>query len=152
MISVFKLLFPVALVETLTNVVAYIGETAILPSGADPSWTLFQIDWSIYPNITHISTYQRGVQIVESFGQFQGRLYLNPSSGKRLIRHLKSVSECGHNWPFNSASATAFRSSGDLTIRNVQPSDAMVYSVDLINNKGQDRVNKVNLAVRSKCH
>lgn len=86
-----------ALVETLTNTVAYIGETAILPSGADPSWTLSQIVWSIYPNATHISTYQRGVQIVELFGQFQGRLNLSQSSGKRLIRHLKSVSECEHN-------------------------------------------------------
>lgn len=138
--------------ETLTNVVAYIGETAILPSGADPSWTLIGIDWSIYPNITNIATYQDGVQNLELFGQFQGRLKLSPSSGKRLIRHFKSVSECEHNWPFNSASATSFCSSGNLTIHNVKPSDAMEYSVDLIGSNGEDRVNKVNLVVRSKCH
>lgn len=147
-----QITFPVALVETLTNVVAYVGETAILPSGANPSWTLSLIDWSTYPNTTHISTYQNGVQIVKWFGQFQGRLSLDHSSGKRLIHHLKSVSECEHNWPFNSASATSFCSSGDLTIRNVQPSDAMVYSVDLISSIGQDKVKKVNLVVRSKCH
>lgn len=142
-----------ALVETVTNVVAYIGETAILPSGAKPSWTLSQIDWSIYRNITNIATYQLGVKNVELFGQFHGRLDLNHASGKRLIPHLKSVSECEHNWPnFNSASATSFCSSGDLKIRNVKPDDAMEYSVDLISTIGLDSVNKVNLIVRSKCH
>lgn len=145
--------FPVALVESLTNVVAYIGETATLPSGANPSWTLSQIDWSIYRNITNIASYRRGVITVGLLSQFQGRLNLSLPSGKRLIGHLKSFSECEHDWHnCNSASTTSFCSSGNLTIYNVKPSDAMEYSVDLISSSGQDTVNKVNLVVRSKCH
>lgn len=31
-------------------------------------------------------------------------------------------------------------------------SDAMEYSVDLVNTEGQDRVNKIKLTVRRKCH
>lgn len=94
----FQIAFPVALVESLTNVVAYIGETATLPSGADRSWKLSQIDWSIYRNITNIASYQRGVETVDLFDQFRGRLSLSLSSGRRPIRHLRTASGCEHNW------------------------------------------------------
>ncbi|KAG8006052.1 Vang-like protein 2, partial [Nibea albiflora] len=43
-------------------------------------------------------------------------------------------------------------SSGDLTIHNLRETDAIEYSVDLIDDKGRDSSNKIRLTLRSKCH
>ncbi|XP_038587196.1 uncharacterized protein LOC119912200 isoform X2 [Micropterus salmoides] len=117
-IEIILILFlEVTLVQSLSEVSGYVGENVTLPSGADPSWQLATIDWSVFPNNTWIATYRSGKENIERLHQYTGRLSLNISSG-------------------------------DLTIYNLTPEDAMEYTVDLLNSKAQDKVNKIKLTVR----
>lgn len=139
------------LVQSLSEVSGYVGENVTLPSGADPSWELATIDWSVFPNDTWIATYRSGKANIERLHQYTGRLSLNISSGKWQICFSGSVKECIIlilSWKclFNVFSYSL----GDLTIYNLTPEDAMEYTVDLLNSKAQDKVNKIKLTVRRK--
>lgn len=81
----FKTVSTVAMVESLKEVSGYLGDNVTLPSGADASWTLFKIEWSIFPNNTWIATYRGGKESIERFYRYKGRLSLNTTTGKRLI-------------------------------------------------------------------
>lgn len=91
MLSLFKIVFTVYLVRALREVSGYVGDTVILSSGADPSWSLSKVEWSVFSNNTWIATYHKGKQSIEWFYQYKGRLSLS-TSGKRLIYHLKPIS------------------------------------------------------------
>uniref|UniRef100_A0A3P8NGG2 Ig-like domain-containing protein n=1 Tax=Astatotilapia calliptera TaxID=8154 RepID=A0A3P8NGG2_ASTCA len=67
----------------------YLGEDITLPSGADPSWSLIKIVWSIFTNNTWIATYRNGISTTEHFPQYSGRLTLNTTSGDLTIHSLK---------------------------------------------------------------
>ncbi|XP_068611963.1 SLAM family member 5 isoform X2 [Brachionichthys hirsutus] len=99
------------------EVSAYVGDSVTLSSGADASWNLSRVDWSIFSNSTWIATLRKGKEITERFYLYRGRLRLN-------------------------------RTSGDLTIRDLNMDDAMEYHADVISTEGMDRVNKIRLLVR----
>ena len=65
------------------EVIGYLGETATLPSRADPSWNLTSIEWSILPNTTWIATCRGTTTILDRFYRYEGRLSLNSTSGER---------------------------------------------------------------------
>ncbi|XP_068163913.1 CD48 antigen isoform X2 [Antennarius striatus] len=75
-------------VESLLEVSGYIGDNVSLPSGADPSWKLSKVEWSIFSNTTWIATFHRGKEITEHFYQYSGRLHLNSTSGDLTIHNL----------------------------------------------------------------
>ncbi|XP_053485608.1 uncharacterized protein si:cabz01074946.1 isoform X2 [Ictalurus furcatus] len=77
-------------VEDVRNVMGYIGESVVLPSDADPSWTLSTIRWTIYENLTNIAVFQSKKVNVERFPLFSGRLELNTSSGHLTIKNVSS--------------------------------------------------------------
>ncbi|XP_070786111.1 CD48 antigen [Enoplosus armatus] len=83
----------VALVESLLEVSGYLGSTVTLPSGADPSWDLSTIDWSIFSNDTLIATYRNGKENIERVDRYKGRLSLNISSGDLRIHSLTTDDE-----------------------------------------------------------
>ncbi|KAF4088895.1 hypothetical protein AMELA_G00059970 [Ameiurus melas] len=68
----------------------YVGESVVLPSDADPSWTLSSIRWSIYENFTNIAVLQSKTVIVDRVPLFRGRLELNTSSGHLTIKNVSS--------------------------------------------------------------
>ncbi|XP_041821161.1 T-lymphocyte surface antigen Ly-9 [Chelmon rostratus] len=76
------------LIESLTDVPGYLGGDVTLPSGANPSWNLSKIEWSIFSNITWIATYRNGQENIERFYLYKGRLSLNISSGDLTIHNL----------------------------------------------------------------
>uniref|UniRef100_A0A8C9X7V7 Immunoglobulin domain-containing protein n=1 Tax=Sander lucioperca TaxID=283035 RepID=A0A8C9X7V7_SANLU len=78
----------VAVIESLREVSGYLGDTVTLSSGADPSWTLSSIEWSIFPNNTWIATYRNGNKNIERVDRYKGRLSLNTSSGDLMIHNL----------------------------------------------------------------
>nr|XP_020444861.1 uncharacterized protein LOC109953739 isoform X2 [Monopterus albus] len=78
----------VALADPPKEVSGYIGETITLPSGAEPSWTLSDIYWSIFPNNTWIATYDNKEENTDRISQYKGRLSLNIKSGDLTIRNL----------------------------------------------------------------
>ncbi|XP_070849881.1 CD48 antigen [Chaetodon trifascialis] len=76
------------LVESLTDVTGYLGDSVTLPSGADRSWNLSKIEWSIFSNNTWIATYRNGQQNIERFYLYKRRLSLNILSGDLTIHNL----------------------------------------------------------------
>ncbi|KAF4088897.1 hypothetical protein AMELA_G00059990 [Ameiurus melas] len=76
--------------EDVRHVTGYIGESVVLPSDADPSWTLNSIRWSIYENVTNIAVLQSRTVIVDRVPLFRGRLELNKSSGHLTIKNVSS--------------------------------------------------------------
>nr|XP_020444761.1 SLAM family member 5-like isoform X2 [Monopterus albus] len=78
----------VALADPPKEVSGYIGNTIILPSGAEPPWTLRKIYWSIFTNNTWIATYYNKEENTERISQYKGRLSLNITSGDLTIRNL----------------------------------------------------------------
>ncbi|XP_029616279.1 uncharacterized protein LOC115198461 [Salmo trutta] len=96
----------------------YLGDSVTLSSGANLSWILSKIEWSIFSNNTWIATYRKEPYTLKTdrFWQFQGRLRLNISSG-------------------------------DLEIRDVRIGDALVYSVLLKDIKGEQQSQKLRLTV-----
>ncbi|XP_031706899.1 uncharacterized protein LOC116385515 [Anarrhichthys ocellatus] len=109
----------VAPVKSLREVFGYLGDNVTLPSGADPSWKLSSMEWSIFPNNTWIATYRSEIKNIDRFAQYKGRLSLNITTG-------------------------------DLMIYNLTSKDAMEYTVDLINTKGQSSGNKAKVTVRQR--
>ncbi|KAI4884768.1 hypothetical protein NFI96_021190 [Prochilodus magdalenae] len=71
----------------LSQVTGYVDQSVVLKSGADPSWKLLKIQWSIYSNTTYIITCVNG-KIENRYWRYQGRLTLNQSSGDLEIHNL----------------------------------------------------------------
>ncbi|XP_068163915.1 uncharacterized protein si:cabz01074946.1 isoform X4 [Antennarius striatus] len=84
-------------VESLLEVSGYIGDNVSLPSGADPSWKLSKVEWSIFSNTTWIATFHRGKEITEHFYQYSGRLHLNSTSERLQKPTVQTVV----SWPVN---------------------------------------------------
>ncbi|XP_054457169.1 uncharacterized protein si:cabz01074946.1 [Anoplopoma fimbria] len=98
------LFLQVALVESLREVSGYLGDTVTLLSGADPSWNLSAIEWSIFSNSTWIATYQDNRENIERVDRYKGRLILNTTSGDLLIRNLTTEDAMEYNIDlFNTA-------------------------------------------------
>lgn len=70
--------------KDLGDVSVYVGKNITLQSGADPTWVLSRIDWSIFPNNTWIATYDNDQTNVERRPEYTGRLTLNRTSGNIL--------------------------------------------------------------------
>ncbi|MEQ2277913.1 hypothetical protein XENORESO_009639 [Xenotaenia resolanae] len=117
LLIVLLLLFQGVQGKELGKVSGYVGETITLPSGADPSWTLSRIDWSIFTNTTWIATFDNEGINTDRRPEYKGRLTLD-------------------------------KHSGNLTIRSLRQSDALEYTVDLLNKERQNYVNKIRLIVK----
>lgn len=82
------LILHVALVESLRDVSGYLGDAVILSSGADRSWKLSSIEWSIFSNNTWIATHRGNRTNINRVDRYKGRLKLNISSGDLTIKNL----------------------------------------------------------------
>ncbi|XP_060766737.1 uncharacterized protein si:cabz01074946.1 isoform X3 [Neoarius graeffei] len=76
--------------EDVRSVTGYTKESVVLPSGADSSWTLKRIRWSIYENVTYIAVFQNGKESVDRSPLFTKRLELNKTSGDLTIKNVSS--------------------------------------------------------------
>ncbi|KAF4088896.1 hypothetical protein AMELA_G00059980, partial [Ameiurus melas] len=75
--------------EDVRHVTGYVGESVVLPSDADPSWTLNSIRWFINENV-NIAVLHGKTVIVDRVPLFRGRLELNTSSGHLTIKNVSS--------------------------------------------------------------
>ncbi|XP_057199401.1 uncharacterized protein si:cabz01074946.1 isoform X2 [Triplophysa rosa] len=66
----------------------YVGKSVVLKSGADQSWILTRVQWSIYHNTTYIASLQNGETLTERFWIHKGRLKLNNKTGDLTIKNL----------------------------------------------------------------
>lgn len=70
-----------AVAKSPQEISGYLGENVTLPAGVDPSWSLTEIEWSIFTNITLIATYRNDKINTERVPQYTGRLSLSKTSG-----------------------------------------------------------------------
>lgn len=63
----------------------YTGQSVVLKSGADSSWKLTRVQWSIYQNTTFIAGLKEGHVIIYQFWRHQGRLQLDNTTGDLTI-------------------------------------------------------------------
>lgn len=133
-------------VKSLHEVSGCIGGNVTLPSGADPSWILSKIEWSIFTNTTWIATFSTKTTNVDRWNQYKGRLTLNQNSGKNKSYRCKTLSLF-----FIKIFNVKVDFSGDLTIRDLRQEDAMNYTVELLNKDNENKVNKIRLKVKRKC-
>ncbi|XP_037614178.1 SLAM family member 9 [Sebastes umbrosus] len=111
------LILQVALVESLTEVSGYPGDTIILHSGADPSWKLSSIEWSIFSNNTWIATHRNSKTIIERVDRYKGRLELNISSGDLTIKNLAKEDSMEYTVHFTNTKRQNSGNKTKLTVR-----------------------------------
>lgn len=104
-------------------VTAYEGDTVALPSGVNKK-NLTRIQWSIFDNITYITTWRvdgHGAIKSDLFWSYKDRLNLDTTTG-------------------------------DLLIKNVEKRDATLYSVLLMDNNDDQYDYTIQLNVRGKIY
>uniref|UniRef100_A0A8C2C217 Ig-like domain-containing protein n=1 Tax=Cyprinus carpio TaxID=7962 RepID=A0A8C2C217_CYPCA len=69
-------------------ITGYSGQSVVLKSGADSSWKLTRVQWSIYKNTTFIASLKDGEVIIYKFWRYQGRLKLDTSTGDLTISNV----------------------------------------------------------------
>ncbi|XP_047450347.1 uncharacterized protein si:cabz01074946.1 isoform X2 [Mugil cephalus] len=75
-------------VISLEETTGYLGENVTLLSGANSSWNLSKIEWSIFSNNTWIATYRGGKINTNRVAQYKDRLSLNNDTGDLVINQL----------------------------------------------------------------
>ncbi|XP_068444492.1 T-lymphocyte surface antigen Ly-9 [Clinocottus analis] len=107
----------VAGVQPLREVSGYLGETVTLPSGANPSWKLSSIVWSIFSNNTWIATYWTGKKNVNRVDRYKGRLGLNTSTGDLTIHRLTAEDDMEYTVDLTSIDAQYSGNKSKVTVR-----------------------------------
>uniref|UniRef100_A0AAQ6ISC8 Ig-like domain-containing protein n=1 Tax=Anabas testudineus TaxID=64144 RepID=A0AAQ6ISC8_ANATE len=110
-------LLQVALGESLQKVFGYLGENITLPSGADPSWNLSKVQWSIFSNNTLIATYHNEKANIDRIDQYQGRLSLNTSSGDLAIHNLNAKDAMVYNVDVINTEKKSTKNKIELTVK-----------------------------------
>ncbi|KAG7497154.1 CD48 antigen-like isoform X1 [Solea senegalensis] len=110
------LILKVALTRA-AEVIVYRGETAVLPSRADPAWTLETIEWSTFGNDTHIATYRKTVMNLNRTRQFRGRLGLNISTGDLTIYNVTEQDAMEYSVRLKNTLKENAINSNQLTVR-----------------------------------
>ncbi|XP_058479767.1 uncharacterized protein si:cabz01074946.1 [Solea solea] len=112
------LILKVALTRA-AEVIVFHGETAFLPSRADPAWTLETIEWSTFGNDTHIATYRKRVMNLNRTKQFRGRLSLNISTGDLTIYNVTEQDAMEYSVRLKNTLKENSINSNQLTIRRL---------------------------------
>uniref|UniRef100_A0A4W4EQB0 Ig-like domain-containing protein n=1 Tax=Electrophorus electricus TaxID=8005 RepID=A0A4W4EQB0_ELEEL len=76
-------------IKCIMNCVMSFLSSVSLPSGADPTWKLVNIRWSIYTNDTFIATFRKG-EFLNKYWKYKDRLVLNTITGHLEIKDLKA--------------------------------------------------------------
>ncbi|XP_027001281.1 uncharacterized protein LOC113642128 [Tachysurus fulvidraco] len=120
--------------EAVRSVIGYINESVVLRSGADPSWTLKTIQWSIYENLTYIATFDNDRIRDNRWPQFMGRLELSIISGDLKIKNLKAGDSMAYKVTLEGQRSTLPLSEKDIVQLNVRepfpgPNITLLYSL-----------------------
>ncbi|KAK6291919.1 hypothetical protein J4Q44_G00377040 [Coregonus suidteri] len=113
------------------DTIGYLGESVTLSSGANPSWHITKITWSIYNNDTWIATFKGKNRNTEWFGPFKGRLSINTSSGDLEIRDVRRGDDMVYSVLLTHGQGEQQISKVRLTVteRLIEPSVRKVFSV-----------------------
>uniref|UniRef100_A0A667WYF1 Ig-like domain-containing protein n=1 Tax=Myripristis murdjan TaxID=586833 RepID=A0A667WYF1_9TELE len=118
-LSFFK--FTVASGDSVKAISGFHGEAVTLDSGANPSWNISTIEWSILSNNTFIATYRSGQTSINRFWRYKDRLSLNTATGDLTIRNLSEEDAIEYNLYLIYRNTQKLRSKTKLTVaRRIQ--------------------------------
>lgn len=98
-------------------ITGYCDQSVVLKSGADTSWNLTKVQWSIYKNTTYIAGLKDGVVTLFSFWTHQGRLELDKRTGDLTIKHLTMNDSMTYTVALVTASDAREKTQVHLTVR-----------------------------------
>lgn len=101
-------------------ITGYSGQSVVLKSGADRSWNLTRVQWSIYKNTTYIASLKDGEVIIYNFWRHQGRLDLNKETGDLTIRNVTMDDSMTYNVALVTSDDTRKQDKVHLTVRGKQ--------------------------------
>ncbi|XP_073693759.1 SLAM family member 5 [Garra rufa] len=78
-------------------ITGYRGHPVILQSGADRSWNLTRVQWSIYKNTTYIASFKDGKVTIFNFWRHEGRFELDNETGDLTIRDVRMDDSMTYN-------------------------------------------------------
>ncbi|XP_026122324.1 uncharacterized protein LOC113105463 isoform X2 [Carassius auratus] len=118
------------------DITGYSGQSVILKSGADRSWNLTRIQWSIYQNTTFIAGFKNGEVVIYKFWTHQGRLELNIKTGDLTIRDVTVDDSMTYNVALVTSDGWRSQSKVHLTVReSLKTPDIKTTLHSLIDNK-----------------
>lgn len=99
------------------SITSYSGQSVILKSGADRSWNLTRVQWSVYKNTTFIASLKDGEVIIYKFWRYQGRLHLNNETGDLTIRNVTVEDSMTYNVALLTSGALRIQNKVHLTVQ-----------------------------------
>ncbi|XP_052417387.1 uncharacterized protein LOC127962020 isoform X7 [Carassius gibelio] len=99
------------------DITGYSGQSVVLKSGADRSWNLSRVQWSIYQNTTFIAGLKNGEVVIYQFWRHQGRLEINIETGDLTIRNVTVDDSMTYNVALVKSDGGRSQSKVRLTVR-----------------------------------
>ncbi len=101
-------------------ITGYSGQSVVLKSGADPSWSLTRVQWSIYKNTTYIASLKDGDVIIYNFWRHLGRLELSKETGDLTILNVTTEDSMTYNMNLLTSDERREQDKVHLTVRGKQ--------------------------------
>ncbi len=101
-------------------ITGYSGQSVVLKSGADRSWHLTRVQWSIYKNTTFIASLKDGEVIIYKFWRHKGRLDLNNETGDLTIRNVTKDDSMIYSVALVTSDGTRKQDKVHLTVQGKQ--------------------------------
>ncbi|XP_059396152.1 Fc receptor-like protein 5 [Carassius carassius] len=98
-------------------ITGYSGQSVVLKSGADRSWNLSRVQWSIYQNTTFIAGLKDGEVIIYKFWRHEGRLDFSNETGDLTIRNVTVEDSMTYNVALVKSDGSRSQSKVHLTVR-----------------------------------
>ncbi|KAK2913290.1 hypothetical protein QQF64_031026 [Cirrhinus molitorella] len=99
------------------EIIGYRNHSVVLKSGADRSWNLTRVQWSIYRNTTYIASLTEGKVTIFKFWRHQGRLELNNVTGDLTINPLRMDDSMVYNMALVTSNDTRIQIRVHLSVQ-----------------------------------
>ncbi len=101
-------------------ITGYSGQSVVLKSGADRSWNLTRVQWSIYKNTTYIASLKDGEVVIYKFWRHKGRLDFNNETGDLTIHNVTKDDSMTYNVAMVTSDSRREQNKVHLTVQGKQ--------------------------------
>jgi len=109
--------FFVAVCGIEERITGYLGQSVVLKTGADTSWNLTKVQWSIYTNTTYIASLKDGNVTLYPFWTHKGRVKLDPKTGDLTIENVTMQDGMVYTVTLVSSNGSRINTEVHLTVR-----------------------------------
>ncbi|XP_039505339.1 T-lymphocyte surface antigen Ly-9 isoform X2 [Pimephales promelas] len=99
------------------RITGYLGQSVVLKTGADTSWNLTKIQWSIYTNTTYIASLKDGDVTLYPFWTHKGRVKLDTKTGDLTIENVTMQDGMVYTVTLVSSNGSRINTEVHLTVR-----------------------------------